>query len=329
MIRFLWPFVFLLLPLPLAVRRWLPPARPLRSEALRVPFFTLLSDLAGRRPGIWRGAAAAWTLWCLLLLAASRPQWLDLPDVEPVTGRDLMLVLDISGSMRTMDYEGDDGRLERLAVVKDVAGRFIDRRRGDRLGLILFGARPYLRAPLTYDHAVVKAMLEETEVALAGEYTAMGDAIGLAVKHMEGTDSDSRVIILLTDGANNAGNIGPRQAALIAAGEGIRIYTIGVGRHDASAPNPYGSWSVEGAAGFDREVLEAIASMTGGMYLFAGDMEALERAYKRLDELEPSLGEEIGDYFAVPLYPWPLAAALVLSLWMALPVRFFRRPRWN
>ena len=313
-----WPWVFLLVPLPWLARRLLPPARA--GAALAVPFIDRLRALAGgggvvagRRP-LWLASA----VWLLLLCAAAQPRWLGEPGVMPTTGRDLFLALDISGSMRESDFLLDNEPADRLAVVKRVAGAFIEGRAGDRLGLILFGERPHVRAPLSHDHRAVATLLEEAEVALAGEYTAVGDAIGLAVKRLRELEARSRVAVLLTDGGHNAGQLGPRQAAQLAEAYGVRLYTIGIGRQDAAGPNPYGVWSTEGAAGFDRELLEAVAEATGGRYFHALDREGLEAAWRELDRLEPALGDALKSYRARALYPWPLGAALLLSLWLAL-----------
>ena len=314
MLRLALPWMFLLLPLPWLVRHWLPAAGS-GGRALKVPFLPHLTTAAAeRRTPLGLRPGMAHLIWLLVVCAAANPQWIGDPDAQPTTGRDLMLVIDVSGSMRTIDFEVDGEGLDRLSMVKAVAGRFIERRTGDRLGLILFGARPYLRAPLTLDRRTVGVLLAESEIALAGEYTALGDAIGLAVKRMRDRPSDSRVIVALTDGANNTGDLPPRQAARLAAAEGIRIYTIGIGNEDTAAPNPYGAWSAGGAGDFNREVLEEVAGSTGGRYLHALDGPALEAAYAQLDRLEPTLGDAIWDYVATPLYPWPLTAALVLSL---------------
>lgn len=320
MIQFVWPWLFLLLPLPLLARRWLPPARTGYDYALRVPFFALLTELAPRRgsEGVpWRRLLPALLIWSLLLTAAARPYWMGNAGPLPITGRDLMLVVDISGSMRERDFALLGEPADRLQVVKRVAGEFIKRRKGDRLGLILFGAQPYLRAPLSHDHITVGELLEETEIALAGEYTAIGDAVGLALKRMRELHSDSRVIILLSDGANNEGQLGPQQAARLAAAEGIRIYTIGLGEQDVVAPNPYAAWSAEAAADFDRETLLAMATISGGRYFQALDAAGLEAIYRELDSLEPALGDEVQQFMATPLYSWPLGMALLLTLLLA------------
>jgi Ca-activated chloride channel family protein len=319
MIRMVLPWLFLLLPLPWLVRWILPPARRAPGVALKVPFFAPLAALAGegRRARGLSWLHPAHLVWLLLLVAAVQPQWVETPHALPTTGRDLMLVIDISGSMRAMDFSQDGRKLDRLGLVKQVAARFIDGRGGDRLGLILFGAQPYLRAPLSHDHATVKTLLEEAEIALAGEYTALGDALGLAIKRMRERPAESRVIVVLTDGASNAGSMGPRQAGRLAAELGIRIHTIGIGAETVAAPNPFGVWSSGGANDFNREVLEAIARDTGGIYFHALDAEGLKAAYARLDELEPALGDAVHDYTATALYPWPLGAALLLSLFLA------------
>lgn len=324
MISFLQLWIFALAPLPWLLGRWRPPAMDQGEAALRVPFYAALETLvanSGSRTSGHRGAWLWWLVWLLLLTAASQPQWLDDDHPLPTTGRDLMLLIDISGSMRRMDFSVAGEPVDRLSVVKTVAGRFVEGRAGDRLGLVLFGASPYLRAPLSHDHLAIRSLLDEAEIALAGEYTAIGDAIGLALKRMRDLPSDSRVIVLLTDGANNEGRIHPLQAARLAAQLGVRIYTIGVGAVDSPGPNPYGVWSTVGADRFEREMLEDIAGLTGGWFFHVLDTEGLAAAYERLDELEPALGAEVREYLAVHLYPWPLGAALLLSLWPLLPRR--------
>ncbi len=325
MIGFVWPWVFLLLPLPWLVRRFAPPARRPAGAALRVPFFAALARNAEAVRRTPRRPRPEHLIWLLLVLAAAQPQWLREPTMIPTSGRDLMLVVDISGSMRSMDFGSGNDPMDRLSVVKQVAGRFLAERRGDRVGLILFGAQPYLRAPLTHDHEAVRMLLAEAEVGLAGEHTAIGDAIGLALKVMRERPADSRVVVLLTDGVSNAGGIGPRQAAQLAAREGLRIHTIGMGADDTVAPNPLGTWS-GGAHHFNRAVLEEVAHGSGGSYFHALDRAGLQEAYRRIDLLEPSIGDAIRDHTAIDLYPWPLAAALLASMAVALRTTGPRRP---
>lgn len=324
MIDFIWPWAFLLLPLPLLARRLLPAADSDAGYALPLPSFAtlerLVTDSSTSHRWRWRLWLAA-LAWVLLLTAIAQPLWIGRFQDQPVTGRDLMLLVDISGSMRAMDFLRDEKPVSRLDQVKQLAGRFIEQRRGDRLGLILFGARPYLRAPLTYDRAAIRQLLEEAEIALAGEQTAIGDAVGLALKRMREIPSDSRVLLLLTDGANNQGRLGPQQATELALQLGVRIYTIGIGREQTAGPNPYGTWSSQGSDRFERELLEQMATTTGGVYFQVQDSAGLQSAYRQLDRLEPTLSQGARRYLASPLYPWPLAAALMLvvALLLQLP----------
>lgn len=232
MIHFDWPWVAVLLPLPLIIRFVLQPAELVNEAALRVPFLHEFSSELNeghhvdiQRRLFWLAIIA----WCLLISAGMRPQWLgDFIDI-PVSGRDLMLAVDLSGSMEEEDFILKDERVNRLSATKYVAGQFIERRIGDRLGLILFGEQAYLQTPLTFDRVTVRTLLYESAIGLAGKSTAIGDAIGLAVKRLRDQDEKSRVLILLTDGANTAGEVEPLAAADLAARENMKIYTIGIG----------------------------------------------------------------------------------------------------
>jgi Ca-activated chloride channel family protein len=316
MIRLLWPWLFLIAPLPWFIHRYWRRVEHL-GQALRAPFLERLAALprggGGAGATDWRRFLIAFMAWLLLLLAAAQPQWVREPEALPSSGRDLFLVLDVSGSMRTIDLAFSGTTTDRLTVVKKVAGDFIARRGGDRLGLILFGSKAHVRAPLTHDHRSLRELLDEAEVAMAGEQTAMGEAIGLAVKRLQARPAESRAMILLTDGVSNVGSVGPIQAAQLAAEEGIRIHAIGIGTENTAAPTPLGPWSGQAARDFNREVLERIASLTGGSYAHALDTPGLEAAWSGIDRLEPSLGEAARDYFAKPLYPWPLLLAMVLA----------------
>lgn len=330
MIGFIWPWLLLLLPLPLLVRRWLPPVGTVGEGALKAPFLAELMAMQEASGGgvAGQGQGQGWLpllLWALLLLSAAQPVWLDDDQPLPASGRDLMLLLDVSGSMRQMDFAREGELLNRLDLVKEVALRFVAGRHGDRLGLILFGEKPFLRAPLTWDRQVIGELIAEAQISLAGESTAIGDAIGLAIKRMRRLEAKSRVLVLVTDGANNEGYIDPRQAAHLAAGEGMRIYTIGIGRSDAPAPNPWGVWSTEHAARFEREMLEEMAAITGGRFFHTLDVQGLAEAWRALDELEPALDRGASNYLAKPLYPWTLLSALVPGL--LLVSRPYRRRR--
>jgi Ca-activated chloride channel family protein len=324
-----WPWVLLVLPLPWILQRLLPPARPSTGAALRVPFYhdiEQFGDSAPTSPGRSR-LAMAWLAWALLVLGAAQPQWLGKPVSLPVSGRDLMLAVDVSGSMANEDYTLNNRRVTRLEVVKAVAGRFIEQREGDRLGLILFGSRAYLQTPLTYDRETVKQMLGEAVIGLAGRDTAVGDAIALAVKRLREQPQDNRVLVLLTDGANTAGNIAPVAAARLAARANVRIYTIGIGGGPVGVRTPFGTLMQAGGGDLDPDTLKAIARETGGRYFQATNTDQLEKVYTDLDRLEPSVRDNRVYRPMAALYYWPAGAALLIALGLLLPVRIGARRR--
>jgi Ca-activated chloride channel family protein len=314
-----WPWVLAALLLPLLMRFLLPPADRGTGRALRLPFIQSAAGDALASPSRHRRVrqGLAWIAWALLVLAAARPQWLGEPVNLPVSGRDLMLAVDVSGSMESDDYVLDGRPVDRLEVVKSVAGRFIERRRGDRLGLILFGSRAYLQTPLTHDRATVQTMLDESVIGLAGRETAIGDAIGLAVKRLRGQADDNRVLVLLTDGTNTAGQLAPLDAAGLAAQAGVRVYTIGIGGGAVGVRTPFGMLRRR-AGDLDTETLTAIAEATGGRYFQATETEELEAVYEELDRLEPTVRGTRSYRPMEPLFMWPAGLALALTLAIAL-----------
>ncbi|MDE0885677.1 MAG: VWA domain-containing protein [Myxococcota bacterium] len=315
MIEFQWPWLLIVLPLPAFVWWFSKPAADTRGGALRVPFYARFAALGAESRSAGRAGvvAAKALLWALLVLAASRPVWIGDPLPIPSQGRDLMLALDLSGSMETPDFEIQGQALDRLTVVRAVAKRFVESREGDRMGLVLFGSRAYLQAPLTLDRNTLVQMLDESEIGLAGEETAIGDAIGLAVKHLRDRPTEERVLVLLSDGANNAGVLEPVQAAEIAAQEGIRIYTIGLGTGARSARTFFGNALVPGG-GLDEATLQGVAQATGGEYFRARDTASLVRAHQQIDALETVEGEVVNVHPSRALFHWPLAAFLLGSL---------------
>lgn len=322
MIEFLWPWVFILLPLPLIVR-FVVPRAGIRDAALFVPFFRTLTRLDAksnhRAARSFMIALLASLSWILLVLAGSRPQWVGDPIQLPATGRDLMLVVDISGSMEAQDLQLAGQTANRLQVVKAVVGDFVRRRTGDRLGLILFAARAYTQAPLTFDRATVETLLYEAQIGIIEENaTAIGDGIGLGVKHLRERPLASRVLIMLTDGVNNAGEVTPEQAGELARSEGIKIYTIGIGAEAATSNSLFGPRTVNPSADLDEETLTRIAQSTGGQYFRARDQRELERIYSILDELEPVDQEAETFRPTLSLFYWPLAGAVLLSFLIAL-----------
>lgn len=325
MIEWIWPWMLALLPLPLLVRLLWPPARS-SQPALRAPFFaewqTLSEGQGGARNTRGRIAGAAlWLLWACLLLSAARPVWIGEAIELPSSGRDLMLAVDISGSMRIEDMQLGQVMARRIDAVKQVGANFIERRKGDRLGLILFGSNAYVQSPLSFDTATVKRFLLESQIGFAGQETAIGDAIGLAVKRLKERPAESRVLILLTDGQDTASSVRPLDAAKLASNLGIRIYTIGIGADEMTLPglfgSSFGSRQVNPSAELDEEGLQQIAQLTGGQYFRARNPQELASIYELLDELEPVEQDATTYRPRQALGYLPLLAALLLSFMLA------------
>lgn len=318
MLEWVWPYAFVALPLPWLVWRMVP-STTRQAPALVVPSLEAFTAISGQhskstdsRPWHLLGLLLA---WLLLLAALARPQFIGEPVNLPTTGRDLMLAVDISGSMATEDMEINGDFVERLVVVKAVISNFTADRIGDRIGLVLFGSNAYLQAPLTFDVKSVNRLLVEAPVGIAGGKTAIGDAIGLAVKRLRLRPQDEKVLILLTDGANNVGEVEPKVAAELAARDNIRIYTIGVGADEMRMPGLLGRISgrmTNPSADLDEETLRAIANTTGGRYFRAKDPSTLVGIYELIDTLEPV--EQETEIFrpTQTLHHWPLAASLLV-----------------
>ena len=317
MIEFLWPLALLALPLPLLVY-WLLPVARQEDAALQAPFFRIAAqyDVQTGQPShtsMLRRLLMV-LIWLALIISAARPQYIGEPVQLPTNGRDLMLAVDISGSMGTEDMEVGNTLVSRLLVVKAVVGDFVERRVGDRLGLILFGSKAYLQTPLTFDRKTVRTLLMETPLGIAGGKTAIGDAIGLAVKRLQSRPADSRVLILLTDGQNNIGEVTPLQAAKIAAQEGVKIYTIGFGAEEMQIPGLLFNRTVNPSSELDSQTLIEIAELTGGIYQRARSAAELQAIYTVLDELEPIEQDQETFRPVMSLFYWPLALALLASV---------------
>lgn len=317
MLTFEWPWIMLLLPLPLIYRLWRGKL-DIAVPALKSPIY---SDLAAQSSDTNRGNHWHWLVlllltlaWIATLLAATRPLWIGDPVTLPSNGRDLLLAVDISGSMEQTDMVINGNSVDRLTTVKYVVTDFVERRQGDRLGLILFGTRPYLQTPLTFDRRTMNTLLGEAQIGFAGEKTAIGDAIGLAVKRLKQRPENHRVLILLTDGANSAGEVQPLEAAEIAASEGIKIYTIGIGAEVMLQRGFFRSKRVNPSRDLDETTLTAIADKTGGQYFRARNPEELEAIYQQLDQLEPVDQEAETLRPTKSLFYWPLGVALICSL---------------
>lgn len=320
MYEFVWWWLFLLLPLPLLARWLLKPAAQAEGVALKVPFledFQQGNKLLGSSQGML-GLLLASVAWVMLLTAAARPVWVGDTVAMPVSGRDLMMAVDLSGSMQEQDFILNGQVVDRLVATKAVAGEFVSKRGGDRIGMVLFGDQAYLQVPLTFDRQTVLQLLNESQIGLAGERTAIGDAIGLALKRLQDSPQKNRVLILMTDGANTAGSVSPLEAADMAATAGLKIYTVGIGSESDQMRSNFGFQLMNPTADLDEKTLKSIAERTGGAYFRARDTEEFQKIYAELDRLEPAEKEAQQWRPQQELFRWPLLAAFVLTLLAAV-----------
>lgn len=314
MFEFAWIWVFALLPLPLLMKL-LPAKKSGEQAAMYIPMLTegLTTVNGPPKQRTWLKWIAI-LCWLLLVTAAARPQWLGEAVSIPNEGRDLMLAVDLSGSMKVDDMTVQGRQVNRLAMIKYVLSDFIQRRVGDRIGLILFADTAYLQTPLTFDRDTVAQLLDETVIGLVGEQTAIGDAVGLAIKRFQQKEKSNRVLILLTDGQNTAGNINPYEAKELAINEGIKIYTIGVGADQMVVRGIFGNRRVNPSQDLDETMLTDLAESTGGQYFRAKDTETLAEIYQILDELEPVERESKQMRPLKALYYYPLGLALSIII---------------
>jgi len=322
MIQLASPWLLLAIILPLIYRYLLPAQLVLEQAALKVPFledFNQFEHSAISQQKKWPIVLAS-LAWVLLVLACARPQWLGEPIEQAISGRDLMLAVDVSGSMKEKDFVLNGQQIDRLSATKHVASEFIQRRTGDRLGLILFGTTAYLQTPLTFDRQTVANLLNESFIGITDDEpaTSIGDAIGLAVKHLKNEQTDSRVLVLLTDGTNTAGEVGPLQAAQLAADHHLKIYTIGIGADEMLVRSLFGNRTYNPSRDLDEKMLNAIADKTQGQYFRARNKEQLDAIYELLDELEPVEKDKQFYRPMTELYYWPLALALLLAAGIAV-----------
>lgn len=321
MLELLWPWVLILAPLPL-LYRWLRKPADVRLRALRAP---LLAQAAGEAStaatSSWRKSLlllTLWLIWLCTLLALSRPIWIGEPVALPTNGRDILLAVDISGSMEREDMQLNGQAVNRLVAVKAVVGDFVIERQGDRLGLILFGEKAYLQTPLTFDRKTMQTLLYEAQLGFAGNGTAIGDAIGLSVKRLQERPENHRVVILLTDGANNAGELDPLKAAELASRAKVKIYTIGIGAEAMETRSLFGTRVTNPSADLDEKTLSGIADATGGQFFRARNPQELAEIYSELNRLEPIEQDAETIRPTAALYYWPLSLAFALSLLVAL-----------
>jgi Ca-activated chloride channel homolog len=331
MFHFYWPWLALLLPLPFLIRRIMPSAK----EKDKVPeiYFPALHRLKSAFAVSNRANESSNLLffilfslmWLSLVLALMQPEKVDQLTQIKHKGYDLMLAVDISASMQAVDFSTPSKVISRLEATKDVVSKFVLGRQGDRVGLITFGENAYLHVPLTLDTQSVSRMLHDTVSGMAGNATAIGDAIGLSVRTLRERPEGSRVLILLTDGEDNASSIPPLEAAKLAKQYGIRIYTIGVGTEGlVPFPTQLGGYGMVQVS-IDEELLTEIATLTGGQYFRATDKKALSSIYRRINELEKSESNETIFLIREPFYYYPLGLSMLFLFLLSLSQLWNRR----
>lgn len=314
MLDIAFPWIWLLLPLPWLIRK----RREGTSSALKLPALAKFgSEHITRSTSIGIKNSALLALWLLLLAAASQPRWIGEQVSLPQQGREMMLVLDLSGSMDIQDMRIGNQYFTRLDTMKMVLQEFVAARQGDRIGLILFADAAYQQAPLTFDLASISQFIDEIVMGLVGQRTAIGEGVGLAVKRLNSYASTNKVIVLLSDGASNAGNIQPLEALQLAKGAGVKIHTIGLGAEQMVQQSIFGQRVVNPSQDLDEPLLIKMAEETGGRYFRARNPQELQQIYQVIDQLEPITREELTFRPQRSLMHYPLMLAFLLSLVMA------------
>lgn len=309
---FLWALIAL--PLPLLIY-WLPAKKQVQAAPLKMPTIIKGVQTQDFAPEKKKTSLLILSLiWLLIVLACTQPQWLGEAVNVPTEGREMMIAVDLSGSMQVEDMSLNGRSINRLDMLKVLLGEFIERRSGDRLGLILFGDDAYMQTPMTFDRKTVQQMLDETVLGLVGKQTAIGDAIALAVKRFDEKKDSNRVLLLLTDGQNTAGKITPDQALELAVAKDITIYSIGIGADVMIQNSLFGARRVNPSSELDEESLQRLADETGGYYFRARASEDMSQIYKLLDNLEPVEQEQQQMRPLTALFHWPLGLALLISL---------------
>lgn len=322
MFTFAWPFAFLLFPLFWIVQ-YLPKKQKHDEAMLRVPFLSRIQALDQKSTSVFLPRFLKQFLcisaWGLLVFAAANPQWLGDPLPIKQNGRNIMLAIDLSQSMEMPDLQRNNQMINRLQTVKEVAANFIEKRQGDKLGLILFGSKAYLQTPLTFDRKTVHTMLDDATIGLAGPRTAIGDAIALAVKKLSTENIKSRILILLTDGGNTSGNIDPLEAAELARDNQIKIYTVGIGASKMMVRGIFGKQMINPSADLDEMLLKKISSTTQAKYFRAQDEKTLRSILESINELEPVSTDTQSARPITALFYWPLAVVLILLTVLIFP----------
>ncbi len=323
MFSFALPIAALLIIVPLIVRQLLPAVAKQKKSALIFPAWMSKHQPAhqaiqGRHK---LSQFLIWLMYLSMVLAIMQPMWIGDPIRIKENGRDLLLAVDLSGSMATKDFVVNGEITDRFSATQKIVSQFIEKRKGDRVGMIVFGDHAYLQSPLSFDLKTVNQFLQEAFIGMAGEKTAIGEAIGLAIKKLTDIENPQKVLILITDGANSAG-ISPIEASEVAATENIVIHTVGVGADEMIVRSFFGNRKVNPSQGLDETTLKKIASNTGGQYFRARDTQELENIYQQLDALNPVKRGELTFRAQTALFYWPLMAMLLLAMLAKISHRF-------
>lgn len=323
MFEFTYLWIFLLLPLPLLARYFLKTQKRSYTEVW-IPLAQGINKQQTHIQSSHLSTIIPWLAWLLLLCAVAKPIWFAEPIRLQQESRDMIISLDLSGSMQEIDMPLNGKKVDRLTLVKNLLNEFIEQRHGDRLGLILFADHAYLQTPLTFDLNTIKQMVSETEIGLVGKYTAIGESIALAIKRFVENKNEQRVLILISDGANTADTLDPIKAAKQAAKNNITIYTIGIGADEMIRKGFWGNQRINPSADLDEKTLTEIATLTGGQYFRARDQQELQKIYQKLNQLELINSDFLEFRPEKNLFFWPLSIAILLLFLFALYAKLRR-----
>lgn len=324
MTEFASPWLFILLPLPIIIRLLSKQSSGTGGTPIITPFFKDVIKI--KNASLFSGfnkkkllKTLAALSWLFLVISVARPRWIGEPMPVEVEGREMLVAIDVSGSMRIADFVLNGNPIERMTVVREVAAQFIEKRCGDKIGLIFFGSRAYLLSPPSFDCQTVHGFMKDAEIGVAGTNTAIGDAIAMAIKYTKNIHGD-KVLVLLTDGASNSGYVTPEDAAALAVDKGLKIYTIGVGSKDGGQANFLGLTINNSANEVDEETLKYIAKKTGGKFYLAKDTRGLRNIYDEIDKAEPitetnNTIRPVKELFYIPLL---VSLALAFTVFLVL-----------
>lgn len=313
MLELALPWALALLPLPILMF-WLPAKTTHNVAPLRMPsLITVNTKKAENTHKKTTPIVILSIIWMLLVVSASQPQWLGEPVNVPTEGRELMIAIDLSGSMQIEDMQLNGHAVDRLTMLKEILGDFIERRQGDKLGLILFADDAYMQTPMTFDRKTVQQMLDESVLGLVGKKTAIGDAIGLAVKRFDEKANSNKVLLLMTDGQNTAGRITPEEGLELAIAKDVTIYSIGIGADSMVKQTFFGKRKINPSNDLDEASLIKLAKNTQGQYFRAKSTQDMNSIYQLLDQLEPIEQDFQQMRPLQALFYWPLGAAFITA----------------